>query len=226
MFLDLLRKKLKQKDLYHYDEKSNAKEIEIKKQQIGSNIHHTISIFEKIYSIPTNKDVNIREFNIGSLNKKAAILAITSITNSNAIDEYVLVPLLTNKDSSKNIADILEISDVSTFHISALNIDVLTDFGMENYAENVQKREGLKKHLEEQLTIKFDKFIKKTQEEFKGQPFGWSLNARKHFLTIPEYKKIKWMKTYPNMEINIAVIVEFGEFGRQSKLPKLKEVRD
>ena len=110
--------------------------------------------------------------------------------------------------------------------IVPLNIEVLTDFGMENYAKNVQKREGLKKHLEEQLTIKFDKFIKKTQEEFKGQPFGWSLNARKHFLTIPEYKKIKWMKTYPNMEINIAVIVEFGEFGRQSKLPKLKEVRD
>ncbi|MFO1443712.1 spore germination protein [Bacillus sp. Bva_UNVM-123] len=127
MFLDLLRKKLKQKDLYHYDEKSNAKEIEIKKQQIGSNIHHTISIFEEIYSIPNNNDVNIREFNISSLNKKAAILAITSITDSNAIDKYVLVPLLTNKDSSKNIVDILEISDVSTFHIIEDIINKIND---------------------------------------------------------------------------------------------------
>ena len=107
-----------------------------------------------------------------------------------------------------------------------LIIDVLSDLSMENYSKNIKKRELLKKHIEEQLTKRFENFVKRTQTEFKGQPFGWSLDARKKVLTIPEYKKINWMETYPDMEVLIAVDIKFGEFGRQSKLPNLKEIRD
>lgn len=107
-----------------------------------------------------------------------------------------------------------------------LTVDVLSDFSMENYAKSIKKREILKKHIEEQLTKRFENFIKRTQEEFKGQPFGWSLDARRKVLTIPEYKKFNWMETYPDMEVSIAVDIKFGEFGRQSKLPHLKEIRE
>lgn len=107
-----------------------------------------------------------------------------------------------------------------------LTIDVLSDFSMENFANSIKKRELLKKHIEEELKKKFDHFVKRTQEEFKGQPFGWSLDARKKVLTIPEYKKINWMEAYPDMEVSIEVDIKFGEFGRQSKLPNIKEIRD
>jgi len=44
--------------------------------------------------------------------------------------------------------------------------------------------------------------------------------------TIPEFKKFGWMTTYPEMDVDITVDITFGEFGRQSKMPKLEKVRD
>ncbi|RTQ94464.1 Ger(x)C family spore germination protein [Lysinibacillus telephonicus] len=107
-----------------------------------------------------------------------------------------------------------------------LYIEVLSNHSMVNYAKNKEKRDYLKKYLDDRITSKFNNLVKRTQEEFKGQPFGWSLIGRKEFLTIPEYDNFDWVKTYPSMKVNISVEIKFGEFGRQSELPDLQEVRD
>jgi spore germination protein KC len=107
-----------------------------------------------------------------------------------------------------------------------MTVDVLSDHSMVNYAINKDKRNLLKQHLEKRFTKKMMEFIKKTQDEYKGEPFGWSLAARKSFATIPEYENFDWMKSYPDMDVNINVKIQFGEFGRQSRLPKYKDVRD
>lgn len=117
MFGKLFNKVFKLRNNYKIDEKSNKNEIEIKKQQLNTSLNDTIEIFKKIYSVPDNQDVIIREFQIGSLNKKAATLSIETITDSTLIDEHVLRPLLSNKDSSKKIVDIIEMGDISTFRI-------------------------------------------------------------------------------------------------------------
>jgi spore germination protein KC len=107
-----------------------------------------------------------------------------------------------------------------------LIMEILSDHSMVNYGRNTEKRKELKKKIEDNLSAKIDDFIKKTQEEFKGEPFGWSLLARRKFQTIPEYEKFDWMKTYPTMKVDVKVDVRFGEFGKQGEVPNLKKVRD
>jgi spore germination protein KC len=107
-----------------------------------------------------------------------------------------------------------------------LTMEILSDHSLVNYRENPKKRKKLKEHIENILEQDIEKFIKRTQEEFKGEPFAWSLIARKEFLTVTEYKQFDWMKSYPNMKVNVAVDIRFGEFGRQGELPNYEQVRD
>ncbi|WP_026905935.1 Ger(x)C family spore germination protein [Paucisalibacillus globulus] len=107
-----------------------------------------------------------------------------------------------------------------------VSIDLLSNHSMTEYQLNEQNKEKLKKSFEDTLEKLFKDFVKKTQEEYKTEPFGWSLIARKKFLTIPEWEDFDWMKTYPDMKVNITVNVELGSFGRQGGLPSLEEVRD
>lgn len=107
-----------------------------------------------------------------------------------------------------------------------LMIDVLSDHSMTNYASHKDKREKLKRHIEERLEKKMNDFVKKTQEDFKAEPFGWSLYARRQFSTLPEYHKYNWMERYPNMDVKVSVKVKINEYGRQSKIPSLRRVRD
>jgi len=107
-----------------------------------------------------------------------------------------------------------------------LHVEVLTDHSMVNYADNEQNRKELKESLKKQFEESFYKFVKRTKEEFKAQPFGFSFIVRKHFLTIPEWEQYDWMKSYPEAEVSINVDIEFGQFGRQTELPDLKKVRD
>lgn len=107
-----------------------------------------------------------------------------------------------------------------------LQVEVLTDHSMVNYAENKNKRDELKEHIKKRIEKRFIALVKRTQEEFEGQPFGFSLSARKHFFTIPQWEKYNWMEIYPNAEVSINVDIVFGEFGRQSELPNYHKVRD
>ncbi|WP_163969705.1 Ger(x)C family spore germination protein [Oceanobacillus halotolerans] len=107
-----------------------------------------------------------------------------------------------------------------------LKVDVLTNHSMAEYPRNPENREKLKKTFKNRFEKKFEKLITKTQDEFKGDPFAWSLHARKHFLTIPEYEKFDWMKTYPEMDISVSVDVRLGTFGRQGEVPDMEKLRE
>ncbi|GAA0315375.1 hypothetical protein GCM10008967_02400 [Bacillus carboniphilus] len=106
------------------------------------------------------------------------------------------------------------------------NIEILSDPSMTNYADDQDKREKLRAFMKERIEKKYQELIRKTQEEFGTEPFGWSLQARKKFLTIPEWENFDWMKSYPDMQINIEADIRFGPFGRQGRLPSLSETRD
>lgn len=107
----------------------------------------------------------------------------------------------------------------------SLFVEVLSNHSMVNY-EKKENREVLRKHIIKRLEGISTKLVKRTQEEFKGQPFGLSIPARKHFLTIPQWEEYDWMNSYPDAEVEIVADITFGEFGRQGKLPSFEEVRD
>lgn len=108
----------------------------------------------------------------------------------------------------------------------SLQVEVLSDLSMANYAIHKDKREDLKQFLKKEMASQIENFIQKTQEKYHDEPFNWSLEARKQFLTIPEYEAFDWRETYPEMEVDVNINIEFGEFGRQSKLPDFNEVKE
>ncbi|MEO2074826.1 MAG: Ger(x)C family spore germination protein [Bacillus sp. (in: firmicutes)] len=107
-----------------------------------------------------------------------------------------------------------------------LTIEILSDPSMVNYGAHEDKKKVLKKHLESVISGKIETFVKKTQQEFKGEPFIWSAEVRKKFKTIPEYKRYDWMKVYPDAQVDVRAAVTLGEFGKQEKVPNLEELRD
>ena len=107
-----------------------------------------------------------------------------------------------------------------------LFIEVLSDPSMVNYAKNTEKVKELKKSLTAAIDKNMTDFIAYGQEEFKGNTFDLSIPMRKEFATLREFRKFDWMHTYPDAKVKVNVDIRFGEFGRQSKLPSLEEVRD
>ncbi|MEW8972426.1 MAG: Ger(x)C family spore germination protein, partial [Mesobacillus sp.] len=105
-------------------------------------------------------------------------------------------------------------------------VEILSDPSMVNFAKNKDKIAELKKSMTKTMEEHLSQDIKYTQEEFKGDTFHLSVPIRREFLTLQEFRDFDWMKSYPNAEINVSVDIRFGEFGRQTRLPSLQEVRD
>jgi len=95
-----------------------------------------------------------------------------------------------------------------------------------NYVTNEKNRNLLKESIEKGLEDKFIKFINRTKREFEAQPFNWGNIARGRFLTVPQYIKYDWMKSYPNAEVSVDVDVEFRGFGKQLAPPNIEKVKD
>ncbi|GGA87563.1 Ger(x)C family spore germination protein [Ornithinibacillus halotolerans] len=110
--------------------------------------------------------------------------------------------------------------------IVPLLIEVLSNHSMTDYQLNPEKKVELKNQFKKVLQEKIDALVTKTQEEYETEPFGWSTIARKKFLTIPQWVEFDWMKTYPDMKIDVSVDIKLGKFGRQGDLPSFEEVRD
>lgn len=83
-----------------------------KDSKINSNLQLTINTFESIYSIPDNHDVIIRKIYITGIQKQAAIIFINTISDIKSIEDYVIVPLLNNKDSSIKVDEIISIQSI------------------------------------------------------------------------------------------------------------------
>ncbi|MEH7125770.1 MULTISPECIES: spore germination protein [unclassified Bacillus (in: firmicutes)] len=127
----LIKKLLEHKKINtQFNEISNAKDIELKKQSISPNLEKMIDIFNHIYSIPLNKDVIIRTINIGGLNIKAATIAINSISDYKIIEEHLLSPLLTNENSEKEIEDLIEFQSLVKIQMIQDAIDKINDGGL------------------------------------------------------------------------------------------------
>ncbi|GAB3807343.1 Ger(x)C family spore germination C-terminal domain-containing protein [Virgibacillus kimchii] len=147
-------------------------------------------------------------------------------TMPDPFDEAYQIAVMINRDGKVRLHMDLQRETPSIQGTVPIRISILTNHSMVDFENDKAKRDTLKTTIEDTLNGKFADFIKKTQEEYGAEPFGWSLTARKQFRNIPEYAAFDWMKTYPEMDINIKAEVELENFGRQTELPDLKEMRD
>ena len=104
-----------------------------------------------------------------------------------------------------------------------LDIRILSIPSMINYVEDLEKQEMLDKYMEKRFTSLADGLVKKTQNELKAEAFNWHLKARRKFLTLDQYKKYDWMKTYPDAKVNVTMHVKLEGFGKLLR-PRNKEI--
>lgn len=107
-----------------------------------------------------------------------------------------------------------------------IRVDVLTNHSMTNYEANEQNRKKLVYYIEQMLTDRANKLIQKSQKEYQGDFFGWSLEARKKFWTIPDFEAFGWLEKYPEMDIKLSFDIKLGHIGSQSNIPISKKGRD
>lgn len=96
-----------------------------------------------------------------------------------------------------------------------LRIQVLSNPSLVNYATRADHQKRLEASLSEQITSRIEEVIKKTQREYKGEPFLWNLIARTKFNTWNSYQKYDWPKHYAEAKVNVKVKLKLENFGKQ-----------
>ncbi|WP_449537057.1 spore germination protein [Ferdinandcohnia sp. Marseille-Q9671] len=106
--------KISNQEAEKYPEKPATEDIERKNNEIDTKLEINVSLLKKIYSIPENNDVKIHNFTISGLDKKAALLFISTIIDVDVVNEHILEPLLKNEDSTKEVVNLIEVQSLST----------------------------------------------------------------------------------------------------------------
>lgn len=98
-----------------------------------------------------------------------------------------------------------------------LKVQVISIPSLIDYVLNMDNQTRLKRAIEDQFTTAAEQLTKKTQEQFKSEPFKWYLQARKNFSTWKQYDQYDWNSKYPTADIEIEVKATLESFGKQFK---------
>lgn len=107
-----------------FKEESNVEDIELKKQDISTQIEKNLETFKSIFTIPDNADVKLREFTIQQLNRKAFLLYISTMADLQNIMVGIVGPLIDSDHPSTKIQDIVSYPIEKT----STNIGDITEF--------------------------------------------------------------------------------------------------
>ena len=91
----------------HFKEQSNLQDIELKNQKISKNLDDNLAAFKALYSVPTNIDVKVREFSIGSENRRAFIIYLSTMTKMEYIQRGIVEDLIENTNAHKSVEEIV-----------------------------------------------------------------------------------------------------------------------
>ena len=98
-----------------------------------------------------------------------------------------------------------------------ITIQVFSDPSLKNYTTDLKNQNLLKQSIKKDLETKTTELIKRTQTEFKSEPFLWYLEARRHIWTVQEYKKYNWEKKYQNAKVEVKYDLRIESLGEQLK---------
>jgi spore germination protein KA len=98
-------------------EKLTGEQDSLKEQKFSRSLEDNLSVIKKLYSIPDNKDVKLRELHLEGFGKNAALIFISTISDVKSIEENILKPLTENTSSSKKVKDVVSIQMVHEIDI-------------------------------------------------------------------------------------------------------------
>ncbi|MEH7441379.1 spore germination protein [Bacillus sp. JJ1122] len=93
-------------------QQSVGEQSELKEKELTHDLQANLTILKKLYSIPDNKDVKLRELYLEGLKKQAAMIFISTITDVKSIEEHILKPLTENTSGTKQVKDIVSVQMV------------------------------------------------------------------------------------------------------------------
>lgn len=83
-----------------------------------------------------------------------------------------------------------------------------------NYEEPANKA-LLEQTLTEQSQRGFHDLIRRTQEEFKSDIFGFGIQVKRKFWTVQSWEDYQWLQRYPDARINVVVHNKIRRTGLQ-----------
>lgn len=137
-------------------------------------------------------------------------------------DKHVTVRILNQKSTkvSINTDQAFPIINVEV----PLQLEILAIKSHHDYIIDLEKQAQLKKSIEDNFKSRAEQFIKKTQEQFKADPFQWSNVARRNFWTLQEFWNYDWINKYPQAQVTVTVNVVIKGYGKQLS-PKATKLR-
>lgn len=112
MLKEMLNLFKKQQSNQRSQQKLAGEKTGLKEKSFSSDLQDNLAILKQIYSVPDNKDVKVRELYVEGLNKQAAIIFISTITDVKSVEESILKPLTENTSKNKLIRDIVSVQMV------------------------------------------------------------------------------------------------------------------
>ena len=99
-----------------------------------------------------------------------------------------------------------------------LKVEIMTNPSMVSYASE-KNRQIIKKQFISYFKEMNEKLLRKSQTKLKGVPYPLSLYARPYFLTVKEFEKFNWGKSFLIADIIVKPEVEIIDYGKQTRKP-------
>lgn len=180
-------------------------------QMIGSAVFKNGKMIDTLNGVETRIALSLR-------NKSTLRNPLGTFKDPLHDDYYLTVHIVKSKKIKINFdlkKDPIQINVYIPF-----NLHILTDLTMTDYATDVKKQQILKESLTKQFEENTLQFIKRTQKEFKGDPFKWHTNVRKYFPTVKKYNEFNWEEKYQHAQVNVTYDIELISFGGKAKPSK------
>ena len=101
-----------------------------------------------------------------------------------------------------------------------LEANVLGDVSLIDYG--LPKTTILEKAFEQYIKKATENLVRRTQDEFKSDIFGFGLKARRLVLTQKQWEDLKWRELYPDATVNIEVDLKIRRTGTQLRIAPVK----
>lgn len=153
--------------------------------------------------------------------KSLLVTTVTSFPDPLEEDQRITVKFYKKGQSTVKVN-----TDVDPPHIKVhvpLIANLYSDRSLTNYTSNMDNQRVLVNSIEEKMKENAMKLIKKTQDEYKADPFLWNLPARRNFKTVREYEQYNWEKKFPHAKVDVTFEVFLEMLGTLRKPVELEK---
>ncbi|MCF8010767.1 MAG: Ger(x)C family spore germination protein [Clostridiales bacterium] len=165
-------------------------------------------------------EINGQENVVVDMIKNTFREGVYSLPDPNTENKYIILSITSERNTDIKINMKGEVPRINvTVPLDASFLSIQSNI----HYEKPDKIKEVEKSLEKTLKGQADKLVKKTQQEFESDIFGFGNEAKSKFLTLQQWKKYNWLENYPNYNINTTFDVNIRRIGLIRDSSKMNE---